>query len=369
MIHARIIAGLLLAASAVLSANEMEVAIADRQLENLGIAFAAPAPAGAATVVEARAQVVVPPDALYVISSAQTGLILRMHAASGQAVSRGQVLAEVQSPDFLTRQQEFLEAVQEAAVAAAQLRRDEQLHAEGIIAARRLEATRAHAVASAARRSEHEQMLRIAGLDREQTAALARSGSLYEVLEIRAPIDGVVLDTHKSAGESVGPSEALARIADISTLWLHIYVPQEDAGRLVDGMRIVVTEPAGSEGVILATGLSVDPGTQTVTARAALDGASTGLKPGQLVRVRVQPEGGSEVSGFAVPVSAVVRNGGRSWVFARTDDGVEAREVSIIGGNDGAVFIGAPGPGGEVAVSGVSALKSLWLAALETDGQ
>lgn len=369
MIQARLVAALLFVGAMPAVASEATLAISPAQLDLLGVEFAEPGPAGASALVDARAQVVVPPDALFVMSSSQPGLVLRLHVVSGQSVSRGQPLAEVQSAEFLTLQQEFLEASQDASVAAAQLDRDLKLHAEGIIAARRLDETRARALAASARRSEHEQMLRIAGLDPGQTAALSETGRLLETLTIRSPIDGVVLETYKAPGESVGPSEALARVADLSTLWLQIYVPQEEARGIAEGMRVIVGDPAGGgEGEVLATGLSVDAVTQTVTVRATLDRHS-GLRPGQVVSVQLRPDDEPEAGGYSLPVAAVVNSRGRHWVFVRTSDGVEVLEVTVIGGSDGVVFLGPPEPGDRVAVSGVSALKSLWLATLGDGSQ
>jgi len=99
--------------------------------------------------------------------------------------------------------------------------------------------------------------------------------------------------------------------------------------------------------------------------RAALDQGPTRLRPGQLVTVRfaepeAQPESRATLS---VPAAAIVRSDGVAYVFVRTAAGVEAREVTVAGTTGADVRVSNVERSDSVAVSGVSALKALWLSA------
>lgn len=358
----------LLIALPVVAGTELDV---DRNdLRDLGVEFARPRAEGSPGLLTAQAYVTVPPDYESVVSSAESGLVLRMRVAVGDPVSAGQILAEVQSPAFLTRQQEFLEAAQAASVSAAQLERDEQLHAEGIIPARRLAETRARAVADSAREQEHRQMLRIAGLRRVDIEALASSLRLIETLSIRSPIDGVVLETMTTTGETVGPAEALCRVADVRHLWLDIRIPQERVSGVSAGMHVLVPRREGdASATVLAVGKAVDPETQTVSARAELRGDLHGLLPGQLVAARILPSAPEQTESIAlaVPVAAVVRSEERAYVFVRSANGVTVEEITVAGRTDDTVYIRDADPSWDVAIIGVSALKAVWLASLDPD--
>lgn len=341
-----------------------ELPVSDTELRNVGAEFVLPGPAGPAGAVEARGRVIIPPSAEHVISSTQPGLVLRLHAAAGDPVNAGQVLAEVRSPAFLSLQQEYLEASHDNALAEAQLRRDAQLAEEGIISERRFEETRAIAGAAAGRRAEHRQILRLAGMPETAIDALESNQRFRDTLEVRSPIDGVVLELLAKSGESVESVQALYRVANLSELWIDILVPQEQVNLVTPGMLVDVADcnvdlPAR----VTAIGRAVDAGTQTVSVRAELRGSDHGLKPGQLVAVRIVAPDLQRAADpmVSVPVAAIVRRGTLAFVFVRVPGGVEPRRVDIAGSADGNAYIRGVGVTDEIAVRGIAALKAMWL--------
>lgn len=355
-------AALLLPAS---QATPEELRVGAQELSSLGVEFARAEIAESVVVAEARAYVTIPPSGDYIVSSSLPGLVSRVHARAGERVAEGDVLLEVQSAEFLTRQQEFLEALHYGALAAARLDRDRQLAEEGIIAERRLEETGADAAAAEGRLAEHRQLLRIAGMRARDIEKLERDRVLQDTLLIRAPVGGAVLELFARAGESVGAVEALCRMADLSTLWLDIHLPQEHASRVrplmtVDVRESLVERPAR----VISVGQSVDPDTQIVSVRAEIVKEGHGLKPGQLVAVSLvdevqQPE---DTSLRSVPAAALMRSGDQSFLFVRSSNGVLAIPVTVVGATADRVVISGIGDD-EIVVGGVSALKAMWLAA------
>lgn len=357
-------AGLLVGATA----SASELALGSAEIANLGIEFEVPEPADTAATIEARARVVVPPAADYVMASPLPGLVERVHARTGDEVSAGQALIELRSREFLTMQQEYLEAMHAARLAGAALERDEQLAAEGIIARRRLEESRAMAGAAAGRLTEHGELLRIAGMRDADIDRLRNQNRFVETLLVRAPVDGVVLDVMATGGQSVESVSALCRIANLDTLWLDIRVPRERVGAVVPGAAVAVREslvqrPARVE----AIGRAVDPETQTVSVRAELTGVGHGLGPGQLVTVTVMESGlaGSGGAALSIPAAALVRSGDDARVFVRSARGLVPVPVTVVAAAGGRVIVRGLDADAEVAVTGVSALKALWLASAE----
>src|SRR6185436_21164352 len=64
----------------------------------------------------------------------------------------------------------------------------------------------------------------------EETTALLKSGTIDRVTNIYAPIDGTVTARKVGPGQFVRsePPEPLYLIADMSTMWLKAYVPEND---------------------------------------------------------------------------------------------------------------------------------------------
>ena len=88
------------------------------------------------------AQTVAPLSASAQVVAPYGGVVTRVLVDEGAAVRQGQALARIQSKDVLASQADLARARTEAAVAAAQARRDATLLAEGIIPATRNEQPR-----------------------------------------------------------------------------------------------------------------------------------------------------------------------------------------------------------------------------------
>ncbi len=349
-----------------------EIPLDAAQYENLGVALGRPEPVDQVHELTATARVVIPPAAEFVVAAPQAGRVMGLTVAAGDSVSKGQVLAEIHSPDFLSLQRDFLGAASERRLASAQVERDRELLAEGLISARRQAETEARAQAARARYNETRQMLRMGGLTDEQLRGLASNQRLLPTLAVLAPRAGVILEGMALTGGQVETMAPIYRAADLSTLWLEIQVPQARIAALVPGMRVIV-DGAGEKPVatVVLVGQAVDADTQTVLVRATVDQAGRSLKPGQFVSARLLADCCDDSGGavFSVPSRAVARNSTGSYLFVRSTVGFEAREVRVVSAESGRSYVrGNLTAADEVAVSGVSALKALWASLEEPTG-
>ncbi|MEQ8860527.1 MAG: efflux RND transporter periplasmic adaptor subunit [Pseudomonadales bacterium] len=347
-----------------------ELLLSPVEIDNLGIELTAPQPAGRVSGPTGRGRVVIPPTGEFVVSAAQAGLLVRLHVAPGDAVSRGQLLAELRSPGFLATQREFLDAVAAEALARVRLAREEQLFVEGIVSRRRLEDARALSASAAAALAEHRQMLRIGGLTASDVDALARGRRLLELMPVRAPIDGVVLDLLATAGHGVDVTDPLYRIGDVSTLWLEIELPQDHVDEVAAGMAVIVDGAESVPARVQSVARAVDPQTQTVTVRAVIDGEDHRLRAGQFVTARIGAEDAAvwRDGVWSVPLASVVRSGAEHFVFVRSEGGFLVRPVQSLGAAGGrALVTGDLDAASRLATSGVAALKAFWSSQSDED--
>jgi cobalt-zinc-cadmium efflux system membrane fusion protein len=353
------------------SAVSEELAVTPNQIGNLGIEFAQPESAPSLAAIEATARVIVPPGNEAFVSTPQAGLLARLMVSVGEEVTRGQVLAELQSPGFLALQREFLDALNASLLARSELDRDQQLIDEGIISARRLQETTTRAKIAATGLNEHRQLLQIAGLASEEIQALENSQKLRPALEIRAPFDGVVIDRMAVAGERLDTMSPVYRIADLSTLWLEIDVPQEKLAAVRPGMKVSIAGSAvETPAEVITIGRSIDPGTQAITVRAVLTEEGHGLAPGQFVSARIVTNQFDSASApvWMLPAAAVTRSGDNHFIFVRTSDGIAVRMARMLGSDADHAFVSADIDGkSRIAVSGISAIKALWSAQSESE--
>lgn len=346
-----------------------ELAIAPGEIGNLGIEFATPRQASEVTAVEATATVVIPPMADAVVSTPHAGLLARLDVAVGEEINKGKVMAKLQSPEFLELQREFLDALNANLLAQNEFDRDQQLFDEGIISERRLQETTTRSRIAATSFNEHRHLLQIAGLSTQEVNSLETEQKLLEVLEIRAPFDGVVLERMATAGQRLDAMSPVYRLADLETLWLEINVPQEKLAAVRKGMKVAVEGSAiPLPAVVTTIGRSINPATQAIMVRATLIEDGHGLQPGQFVSARIVSDSNDSSAGpvWIIPAAGVTRVDESHYVFVRTPNGFDVIEVQVISADSVNVYLNADvSTDMNIAVSGVSTLKALWSARRE----
>ena len=115
---------------------------------------------------------------------------------------------------------------------------------------------------------------------------------------------------------------------------------------------------------VLSTNATVTQGSQTVALRAAIEGKSGRVRPGEFVTVELPVA--AMADGWDLPLSAVAHDGNQPYLFVRTPDGFEARAIKVAASAGQRVRVQGPIKlGDQVAITGVVALKGAWLDAKE----
>ncbi|MDD2758719.1 MAG: efflux RND transporter periplasmic adaptor subunit [Methylomonas sp.] len=356
----KVLFGILLTGALNVFAEDMQIRISPEQIDNLAIKVGAMAPGRYIPLLSAPAKVVVPADKEILLSTPQPGLLTQLRANIGDKVEKGQLLAQIHSPELVTLQQQFLTARSELNLAGFSRSRDKKLLQEGVIAERRWQETQAMYSSKAAIAHEAKQLLSIAGMSQAEIETLAKTQTLDTLLNVRSPIKGVVLERLAALGTRLDMQAPLYRIADLSELWLEINIPQERLNSLHIGDKVQIPD-SDRQAKITLLGQSVDQSNQTILARAVIQGDAGNLRVGQQLNVQIM-QTSPEVS-FRVPNSAVAQNAGHSYVFVRNADGFAVIEVKVVGKENQDSLVTASGlsDNAQIAVEGAVALKANWL--------
>lgn len=321
------------------------------QVKSLGVEVAVAEAGKAAGQGGLPGRVTVPNDQMRVVAAPVAGMVEMLAVAPGSAVKRGQVVAQLASPQALELQSGALQAGSQAQLAQQNLKRDEQLFAEGLIAESRLQASRASATQAAAMAAERRQGLALAGV---------APGTVGGPLALVSPIDGVVLEQGVQVGQRVDASTLIYRIARLLPLWLEIQAPASLLGNLKVGVPVRVAGTA-ARGKVIAIGGAVEAGSQSVLVRAAVEAGADALRPGQAVEVELDLPA---AAGLRLPSAALVRHAGNTVVFVQTTakEGMAFRPqaVRVLGQGADNVLVEGLRSGEPVAVKGVSGLKAMW---------
>lgn len=304
-----------------------------------------------------QGRVTLPGTAIAVVQANVAGQIEQLYVNPGEQVRVGTPLASLYSAELLDLQRAYLEAAGADAVATARLRRDEALFADGIIAALRLQETRAAAQAASAALQQQRQLLLLAGMGEGAVAALRDASAMSPRLTLTARTSGVVLEQGVVAGGRVQTGDLLFRIASGDRFLIDLQATRADAARLQVGDAVSVAGCAAA-GKVTSVGTQLDPQSQTVLVRATLAATAGCVRANEYVRLSVLPAGMAGAL-LSVPASAVVRYGARDYVFVAEAAGFRPQPVTVMQAHGERSWVQAPGlaAGARVVSAGTSALK------------
>ncbi len=305
------------------------------------------------------AKVRVPNAQLMVVSAPQEGLLSVLKVATGELVTKDQSLAVIQSPKLVEEQRLYLQARTRLGLSKAELNRDKQLKAEGIIADRRFLETKARYTQALTEVDQRQQALLLAGMDESAIDILEKQHKLSAVLEVRSPMDGVILEQLATPGQRVEMASPIYRIGQLNPLWLEIQVPLERLDSVSVG-SLVKVKKLFLEGRVVTIGSMIQGKSHGVLVRAEISNLDASLRPGQFVEAQLA-QTGDKIS-WRIPRQAMLRVDGKTWVMVNKKGGfqpvvvdVEAEELDTL------VIHGALQGGDRVAISGTAALKAIWL--------
>lgn len=334
-----------------------ELAINANQAKTLGIT-SAPLPARQQGELSGMpAQVVIPGNQLFTISTPLAAMVEQTLAGVGDPVKKGQVLATLQSPALAEAQRGLLQASTQTQLANENLARDEQLWKDGIISESRYRATQSISREANAAYAERKQILRLSGMSDVDIARLQSDNTLSSQLTITSPIDGVVLEKTASSGQRLDAAIPLFKVARLEPLALEIQAPLASTQGLKVGARVTVPT-YGAKGKLTAIGRSLSGGNQTILLRALIEDGAHNLRPGQFVEATIDTSD-SAMDQWSIPNGALAHIGNKVVIFIETAKGYRSEAVTVLheGANNSVVTSKLKG-NEKIAIKGVSALKA-----------
>lgn len=242
------------------------------------------------------------------ISSRIMARIDAISVRAGDRVKQGDLLIALEQSDLQSKvrqAQEQIKAIKARLTEARQnLTRAEQLQAQGLLAAADLDRARANADALSAELSGAEQ-----GLKEAQTA--------LTYAQIRAPIDGLVVDRFAEPGDTATPGTRLLSIYNPNSLRVEAQVREQLALALTPEQALTVELPSLNktlEARLEERVPAADPGSRSFLIKARLTDASQ-LQPGMYARLQV-PAGHADT--LMIPRTYLVQFGQLDlvWVWA-----------------------------------------------------
>jgi membrane fusion protein, heavy metal efflux system len=305
--------------------------------------------------VQANGVLDVPPQNLVSISAPFGGFLQSTPLLQGSHVTRGQQIAMLQDPEFVSMQQQYLEDRSQLTYLAAEYDRQTMLAAENVNARKSLEKAKADFEGMKARLAGERVRLEMLNLDlnRLDNGEIVKSAPLF------APITGFVTQVNVNIGSHVRPEDILFKIADTGHLHAELTVYERDLPMLEIGQKVrirISNEREWRLGEIHLIGREIGED-RSVKVHVHLDVEDRELVPGTYLEALIV-HAGRDV--MALPKAAIVQFEGKANVFLRqamVADGTDYQMIQVeVGLSDSAytevILPAGFDPNGEIVTIG-----------------
>lgn len=221
-------------------------------------------------------------------------------------------------------------AEQSLSLAREGARREDQRSA--VAQVQQAQATLAAAEARPYRLAELEAQVDELGAQAAEARARAEQARIrWNKCLIRAPFDGVVLDTRIEVGELAVVGQPLLKLGDVHQVKALFSVPEATRSQLRLGQPLLVSADAlgnrGFQGKLGVLGAEADARTRAFPLEVTIDNPNGALLPNMIVRLELPSRPASPR--LLIPMAAVVSRSSATQVFVLRDHVAEARTISL----------------------------------------
>lgn len=211
--------------------------------------------------------------------------------STGEKVNKGQLLAEIYSPELFAAQQEL--------ITTASIKNTQPELYKAV-----------------------RNKLKLLKISEKQINQIENTEKIITDFPIYATVSGTVSEKLIAQGATVKQGEAILKIANLNTVWANFDVYENQIDLFKKGQDVVVTTNANPNKKIESKIDFIDPilnkETRTLKLRVVLENKDGFLKPGMFAEASIKKSENNINETLSIPASAVLWTGKRSVVYLKT---------------------------------------------------
>lgn len=253
------------------------------------------------------------------------GYIKELYHQSGDYVTKGDKLATLSHPRYLTIQQNYLSAKTRADYYEKEYKRQGELAVEKAASLKKMQHAKADYEEARARLQSLSQLLNMMNID----PATIKEEELHSNMLLYAPINGYITEVYSNAGRLADEGNPVYEIMNMNHLRLHMHVPGNKAGKISEGqsVRFTLTDSSNKNfnSTIDYISKKVNADKNRISVYAQLKHSSKKFKHGMNVNAHILI---ATKTKYALPKKAIVKLGEKRYIFLELNSGYKLYELT-----------------------------------------
>lgn len=296
--------------------EENTVELTAKQINTAGIELGKVEQKQISGTIKVNGMLDVPPQQMVSVSAPLGGFLKSTVLLQGSRVTKGQLIAVIENPEYIQLQQDYLEAKNQFDFAYADYERQQELAKENVNAQKTLQQAKTTYQSWLAKKNGLLAKLKLINVDMTTLEA----GTISSTSNIYSTINGFVTEVNVNIGKFVNPSDILFEIVDTEHLHAELIIFEKDVRKIKIGQKVRFTlanETKERMATVYLIGREISAD-RTIRIHCHIDKEDKDMLPGMYLKAIVET-GGTSVT--ALPNEAIIDFQGKKYVFIKTEEG------------------------------------------------
>lgn len=309
--------------------HEEGLYLTKEQIETIGLEFGEFSSIKVNDYIKTTGALGLPPNAYASVSAKSAGIINGTKKfVEGNYIKKGELIAYIENPDFIVKQQEYLESKAQLKLKRLDLARQQSLVDANAGVSKNLQNTEAEVAILEAKSVGLSKQLSYLGI----SSTNLTPNTISQRIAILAPMSGYISNINIHNGMYAQPTVSLMEIISSEHLHLELDVFEKDIEGLKIGQKISYTVPALGNtvynGEISVIGKEFDTKTKTIRVHGHLEGEKPLFLKDLFINAKIWL---NDNTSTAVPEKAIIKDGENSFIYvAKNENDAKETEFTTI---------------------------------------
>ena len=294
-----------------------EITLTKTQIENASVKYGTFKEQEIKVPVIANGTIELPPNNKATISPLLDGFITAINVLEGDVVKKGQTLAALRDPDYITLQQDYLSTRGRMEFLKQEVERQKILDEAEVGAKKSLQQALAEYTAKTSELNALKEQLGFLGIN----IAALEQGKIQSTIYLKAPFSGTVTSVSAHNGQHVLGGQEIMQVINREHMHLELQLFQKDIPKVKKGQSVAFTIPAFDDSPVFnatvsLVGKNLNEQSKTIRIHAHFKEDDI-LIPGLYVEAKVmQLVKAKQV----LPLTAVIQDKGDYYVYIKSEE-------------------------------------------------